>query len=59
VRTSALDVHHGVVRFAWKALDATGAELVHGIDLALVSADGTKIERIVGFFGDLEPLPAT
>jgi hypothetical protein len=59
VRTSAVDAHHGVVRFAWKAVDAAGAELVHGIDLAFVSADGTKIERILGFFGDLEQLPAT
>jgi hypothetical protein len=58
VRTSALDVHHGIVRFAWRALDANGAELVHGIDLAFLAADGTKIERIVGFFGSLEPLPA-
>lgn len=56
LRTSALDVHHGVARFAWKAVDGTGATLVEGIDLALLAADGTKIERIIGFFGPLAPL---
>lgn len=56
VRTSALDAHHQIVRFAWHALDASGAELVHGIDLAFLSSDGTKIERILGFFGPLAPL---
>ena len=58
LRTSELDVHHGVVRFAWKALDAEGATLRHGIDLAFLSPEGKRIERIVGFFGDLAPLPA-
>jgi len=57
VRTSELDVHHGVARFGWKALDATGATLRDGIDLVVLSKDG-KIERIVGFFGELVPLRA-
>jgi hypothetical protein len=57
VRTSVLDVHHSSARFAWRAIDAHGTELVHGIDLALLSADGAKIERIIGFFGPLAPLP--
>lgn len=56
IRTSALDLHHGVARFAWKAVDGAGATLVDGIDLALLSADGAKIERIIGFFGPLAPL---
>ena len=57
VRTSELDVHHGVVRFGWKAVDANGATLRDGIDLVVLSKDG-KIERIVGFFGELVPLRA-
>jgi len=59
VRTSALDAHHTSARFAWRAIDANGTELVHGIDLVLLSSDGAKIERIIGFFGPLAPLPAT
>jgi hypothetical protein len=56
LRTSELDVHHGVVRFAWKAIDASGATLRAGIDLAFLSPDGARIERILGFFGELTPL---
>jgi len=56
LRTSELDGHHGIVRFAWKAIDATGATLRDGIDLAFLSPDGTRIERILGFFGELQPL---
>jgi hypothetical protein len=56
VRTSALDAHHDVVRFAWKAGDAAGNTLRDGIDLVVLSNDGAKIARIVGFFGELTPL---
>jgi catechol 2,3-dioxygenase-like lactoylglutathione lyase family enzyme len=58
LRTTALDLHHGIARFAWKAVDATGATLIGGIDLAFLSVDGSKIERILGFFGRLKPMPA-
>jgi len=58
LRTTALDLHHGIARFAWKAVDANGAALVGGIDLAFLSADGSKIDRILGFFGRLKPMPA-
>jgi len=56
MRTSALDVHHDVARFAWKAVDASGNTLRDGIDLVVLAGDGAKIERIVGFFGELEPI---
>jgi len=56
VRTTALDAHHGMVRFGWKAIDAAGVTLVEGIDVAFLSADATRIERIVGFFGPLMPI---
>ncbi|MEP7283244.1 MAG: nuclear transport factor 2 family protein [Rubrivivax sp.] len=54
VRTSRVDQHHGVARFAWRAIDADGRELPEGTDIAFLSADGARIERIIGFFG---PVP--
>lgn len=55
VRTSALDVHHGVGRFSWHVVQADGTALPDGLDIAEFSSDGRQIRRIVGFFG---PLPA-
>ena len=54
VRTSAVDAHHGLARFAWRVVQADGTELPEGIDIAFISPDGSRIERIVGFFG---PVP--
>jgi hypothetical protein len=51
VCTSELDEHHGVGRFAWHAIEASGNVLTEGIDLTFLSADGPKLERIIGFFG--------
>lgn len=56
LRTSDVDQHHGVARFAWRIVDAGGNALLEGIDIAFISADGTKIERIVGFFGTVKPM---
>jgi len=53
LRTSEVDVHHGAARFAWHVLEANGNALPEGIDIAYFSADGRKIERILGFFGPL------
>lgn len=55
VRTSALDIHHGIARFAWHVVLADGSTLPEGIDIAEFSADGQRIARIVGFFGPLRP----
>lgn len=55
LRTSPLDVHHDVARFAWHVVQADGIALPDGLDIAFFSEDGEKIERIVGFFG---PLPS-
>jgi hypothetical protein len=52
-RTSAVDVHHGVARFAWHVALPDGSTLPEGLDIALLSTDGTRIDRIVGFFGPL------
>ena len=53
VRTSRVDVHHGVARFAWHVVQADGTALPEGLDIAFISPDGTRIERIIGFFGPL------
>ena len=55
VRTSEVDEHHCVARFAWRAVEASGNVLPEGIDLAFVTADGSSIERIIGFFGPTKP----
>ena len=52
VRTSVLDCHHGLVRFAWRVVQADGSLLPEGLDLAEISDDG-RILRIIGFFGPL------
>jgi hypothetical protein len=54
VRTGAVDCHHGVARFAWHVAQADGTVLLEGIDIAFLSPDGSRIERIIGFF---EPRP--
>ena len=56
VRTSAVDHHHGLARFAWQMVLADGQRLPEGLDIAALSADGTRIQSIVGFFGPLKPL---
>ena len=56
LRTSPVDQHHGVARFAWRAIEADGTELPEGIDIAFISTDGTKIERVLGFFGPTNQL---
>ena len=53
LRTSAVDAHHGLARFVWHIAQADGVALSDGLDIAFISADGTKIQRIIGFFGPL------
>jgi hypothetical protein len=52
VRTSRVDAHHDLARFAWRVVQADGTALPEGLDLAELSADG-RIRRIIGFFGPL------
>ena len=56
VRTSAIDGHHGIARFSWHVIQANGAALPDGLDIAELSSDGLRIRRIVGFFGPLRGL---
>lgn len=61
VRASQLDVHHAVGRFAWLLKSpatlevngtATGPD-TDGFDYVEFSQDGSRILKIVGFFGPL------
>jgi hypothetical protein len=56
VRTSAVDLHHGIARFAWHVVQADGTALPDGLDIAELSPDGKRIRRIVGFFGPLRAM---
>ena len=58
LRTSAVDNHHGLARFAWHVVQADGTTLPEGLDIAFTSSDGSRIERIIGFFGALARAPA-
>jgi len=54
VCTTALDVHHDVLRFGWKRVLADGSVRVEGIDIVEFAADHT-LRRVVGFFGPMAP----
>ena len=57
LRASAVDIHHAVARFAWHVVQEDGTALPEGIDIAFISSDGSRIERIIGFFGPLSRAP--
>ena len=50
-RTSGIDTHHDLVRFAWQ-LGGPDGVTVAGIDVGELDGDG-RLRRITGFFGDL------
>lgn len=52
VRTSAVQHHHGFVRFAWRVIEADGTMLPEGLDITMIGDDG-RITQIIGFFGAL------
>lgn len=53
-QTSAVDAHHGLLRFSWRMRLADGSVLVEGLDVGELAGDG-RLQRIVGFFGPLAP----
>lgn len=55
VRTTAVDVHHGVARFGWRVIEADGTPLPEGIDFVELDVAGARIRRIIGFFGPMMP----
>lgn len=54
-RTSNVDVHHDVARFAWKFVMPDGSFSPDGIDIAFVDTKQNRLSRIIGFFGVLQP----
>ncbi|PAP96815.1 hypothetical protein CIT31_03690 [Mesorhizobium wenxiniae] len=53
LRTSDVDVHHGIARFAWKFAMPDGSSFPEGLDIAFLDAGQKRITRIIGFFGPL------
>lgn len=53
VLTGGIDVHNGMVRFAWQVRGPDGRALRAGVDFGELAADG-RLQRIVGFF---DPAP--
>jgi hypothetical protein len=53
--TSNVEEHHGWVRVGWRMLDAAGAALGAGEDVAEVADDG-RFRRMIGFRNPLPPL---
>ncbi len=51
-RISGIDQHGSQLRFAWKVDLADGTNLVTGLDVAELAADG-RLARVAGFWGDL------
>jgi hypothetical protein len=55
-RTSEVDEHHAWFRFAWSLVGPDGSEVLTGVDVGVLAADG-RVGAVVGFFGELSPLP--
>lgn len=52
-RTSRVEAHHDVARFAWQMTRADGTVLPEGVDFVELTSDGTRLCSITGFFGPL------
>ena len=53
IRTSDVDVHHGVARFAWRFALPDSSSFPEGLDIAFLDPGQRRITRIIGFFGPL------
>ena len=51
-RSTAVDEHHGVLRFGWELVAPDGSIVLTGLDVGELDDDG-RLLRIAGFFGDL------
>jgi hypothetical protein len=56
LRTTEVDEHHGVLRFGFQVLGQDGNILRQGIDFAFLDASRTRLQKVVGFFGELVPV---
>jgi hypothetical protein len=56
-RTSGIDAHHDVARYAWELVAPDGTVAVAGMDVAEINDRG-QLVRVAGFFGDLPAMGA-
>ena len=54
-RTTAVDSHHGWLRFGFMRLAADGSMMREGVDVCQLG-EGSRLQRIIGFFGALQAL---
>lgn len=59
LRTSDVDFHHDIARFAWKFALPDGSSFPEGLDIAFLDSSQKRITRIIGFFGPLVRSPAS
>ncbi|MEM7094259.1 MAG: nuclear transport factor 2 family protein [Actinomycetota bacterium] len=52
-RTSEVDEHHGHYRYHW-AIHLNDELLLAGFDVSIIDQAG-RVEKVIGFFGPLEP----
>ncbi len=52
-RATMIDSHHGAARFGFEVLGQDGSVLRKGIDFVLLDHERARIQRIIGFFGEL------
>lgn len=51
-RTTGIDTHHDLARYAWELVGPDGTVAVNGVDVAELNDNGLLV-RVIGFFGDL------
>ncbi|MEK9970374.1 MAG: hypothetical protein VW600_14635 [Ferrovibrio sp.] len=54
-RITAVDSHHGVLRFGFVRLAADGSAMREGVDFCDLG-EGGRLQRVTGFFGPLAPI---
>lgn len=55
-RSTAVDAHHGFARFGFEVVNPAGTILRHGVDIAFLDSTGTRLRRVIGFFGTLDEI---
>ncbi|ASP31886.1 hypothetical protein [Labrenzia sp. VG12] len=54
VRSSGIDAHHDMARFAWRLVKADGTALPDGLDIVSIDEQSGKLKAVLGFFGPLK-----
>lgn len=53
-RSTAIDAHHGFLRYGWRLLAPDGTPAMEGVDVGQLDVDG-RLMLVVGFFGAQPP----